>query len=170
MINQIISETISLINDLIYHIHQLEDEEYILKLKEFSNSTIGEHIRHIFNFYECILNGIKTGTVNYDIRIRDKKIETEKDYAILRFQEMIEILPSLKSFDSKKINFIQNENEIETNLLRELIYSNEHLIHHSAILRIYFQINFPDKKISKNFGFNKSTLNYNETLSFLSLK
>lgn len=170
MIEKIISENENSIRDLIYHIHLLNQEEYNSKTENFSHSSFGEHIRHIFNFYECILNGIQTGIIDYDNRIRDKKIESDQKYAILRFQEILEILPNLKNFESKKMILITDEIQTETTLLRELIYVNEHLIHHSAILRIYFQFYFSEKIISKSFGFAKSTQNHQENLKILSLK
>lgn len=170
MIDLVISESIESIEELIYAINLLSNEEYSFKTKEFSNASIGEHVRHIFNFYESILKGIETEKIDYDKRNRDSKMETDVFYSISRFKEIIGVLINLKIFETKKFKLIQNSIEIETSLIRELIYANEHLVHHQAIIRIFFLSLHPEKKIQDSFGFAKSTLNYKSSLNFLRIK
>lgn len=41
-----------------------------------SNSSVGAHVRHIFDRFQCFLSGIARGHIDYDARKRDKLIET----------------------------------------------------------------------------------------------
>ena len=55
--------------------------EYASSLSVLFGSSIGMHVRHIIEFYQCLLEGSKSGTVNYDARKRDLLIETDVHHA-----------------------------------------------------------------------------------------
>ena len=50
----------------------LPKEHYTFPVAILSNATIGEHVRHILEFYKCLIDGIACDVVNYDERKRDK--------------------------------------------------------------------------------------------------
>ena len=154
----------NLINQLVAHLNQIQDLEYSKKLSALGNSSIGEHVRHIYNFPECLLRGIQTGVVNYDKRTRNTKIETNKDYAVKCLLEQTDYIINLNHYANKplvlEVAVNGNSSSINTNLTRELHYIVEHTIHHNAILRIGINFHFPDLKIENSFGFAYSTLEY----------
>ncbi len=61
---------------------QLNKEQYSYPSKTLFGATIGQHIRHILEFYQSALNGLDSKIVNYDNRKRNLLIETDKEYAI----------------------------------------------------------------------------------------
>lgn len=166
-----IQHYIELTNQLIIHLKRIPSESYSENLSIFDGSTIGEHIRHIYNFPECLLLAIQTGIVNYDKRTRNKEIENNRDYAIKALQEQLRLILELTLSEDLLLNLesISNENKIKTNLNRELHYIIEHTTHHMAILRLGIKFHFPKIKIDESFGFAKSTLEYENNLISLQI-
>ena len=41
------------------------------------NSSIGAHVRHIVDRYQCVLNGLAVGCIDYDDRKRGTSVETD---------------------------------------------------------------------------------------------
>ncbi|MFN0036851.1 MAG: hypothetical protein ACKVUS_17460, partial [Saprospiraceae bacterium] len=60
--------TIHQITDLL---DQIESHEYRQPLPEFDGSTLGQHFRHILEFFICLERGIPSGTVDYAARERN---------------------------------------------------------------------------------------------------
>lgn len=120
---------------------QLTNEQYTFQSATLFGATIGQHVRHILEFYQSVLNGLETKTVNYDNRKRNLLIETDTKFAI---QVLDGICSKLKddNSDQKMIlegNFCAEEGkqiQIETSFLRELAYCLEHSIHHQALIKV----------------------------------
>lgn len=141
---------------------QISHDDFIEKLEILSGSSIGQHVRHIVEFYICLFSDKEY--VNYDERERNLLIENSPVYT----QEVLEILKSqLLNLDfNKKVIFKQNINNEEvflnTSYQRELIYLGEHTIHHFALIKIGITSLCPDFKLDKNFGVANSTVKYRE--------
>jgi hypothetical protein len=138
---------------------QIEDKDYALPCSELSNSSIGEHTRHIIEMFQSVTKEYKTGVINYDKRERNKRIETDTNFAI----EQIELI--LDSIDKPNKEMLFQESgadeiiTINTNYYRELVYNLDHCIHHQALIKIGLVLNF-DYKIDPNFGVAFSTIEY----------
>ncbi len=63
------------IDELIYLLERLDTKSYQQPIASLSNASIGGHTRHIIEMYLCLIEGYKSGIVNYDARKRDKIIE-----------------------------------------------------------------------------------------------
>lgn len=141
---------------------QISHDDFIKKLEILSGSSIGQHVRHIVEFYICLFS--EKEYVNYDERERNLLIENSPVYT----QEVLENLKSqLLNLDfNKKVIFKQNINNEEvflhTSYQRELIYLGEHTIHHFALIKIGITSLCPDFKLDKNFGVADSTVKYRE--------
>ncbi len=154
--------TLSQINDLL---KQMSNDAYSEPLDILSGSTIGMHVRHILEFYQCLLFGVaKTEIVNYDKRQRNLLIETD----ILFAQDIIEAInTALHSVAMDMpicVEFAVGIND-ETNcapssISRELYYLSEHTVHHMAILKMAFKMQFPNLMLPENFGVASSTVKY----------
>jgi len=53
----------------------LSDEVYSSPLDILSGSSIGQHMRHIVEFYTCLLSQQQGQIINYDLRARNQLIE-----------------------------------------------------------------------------------------------
>lgn len=120
---------------------QLTDEQYSYPSETLFGATIGQHVRHILEFYQSVFNGFDLKTVNYDNRKRNLLIETDSKIAIQVIDEINSNL-ALDIFDQTLIlegNFCAEEGkemQIKTSLLRELAYCLEHSIHHQALIKV----------------------------------
>ena len=153
---QIITQLTDLLNDI-------ESAVYKDALRPLHYSTMGQHVRHITEFYLCLLKGYKTGVVDYDARERNLLIEIDKDFTIETLEQVIQDLKRLNSDKSLilKSSFGGDESmDIPTSFSRELTYLIEHTIHHLAIIKIGLNEVYPEIEIAKNFGVAHSTIKF----------
>lgn len=148
---------LNLLEQLQLVITQLSDQQYTTPSPLLSNATIGQHIRHIIEFFSALNNGYDTGIINYDKRKRDYYIESDRHVAIYQLYEIHE------SFDKPdKVLLLVAEFDqtvtISTNYFRELLYNLEHVIHHMALIRVAITIPLPE-----SFGIASSTLKFRKT-------
>jgi hypothetical protein len=124
-----------------------------------SGATIGEHTRHIVEFFQCVSNAFETDEVDYAIRARNRQIETDKEYALQVLKEVTVHL----SIPNKPIllclgKYGEESVSIPSNLYREIAYNIEHAIHHMAIIKI--GLKSLQIQVDDDFGVAPSTLQY----------
>jgi hypothetical protein len=151
----------NLLEELKQVINQLDIQSYSKALELLSGSTIGQHTRHILEFYQCFIEGFSSGEVDYDLRKRNLLIETSPDFAC----EIIDIINKtiLEISDQKILLKFSNSDEyqfISSSVERELVYNIEHAIHHMAIIKIAIKNHFSDIILPENFGVAPSTVKY----------
>ncbi|MBB6002808.1 DinB family protein [Arcicella rosea] len=154
---------IEIIEQLRYLLEDLEDVVYKESLAPLHYHSVGQHVRHITEFYQCLLKGYETGEVNYDARERNLRIEVDKTFAL-------EVITAVKS----RLNFYQNDKQlilqtafgledaisIPSSFFRELTYLIEHTIHHLAIIKIGLNEVYPEIQIAPDFGVAHSTIKH----------
>lgn len=153
------TEAKEVLKQLAHFIEQLSFDEYTEKLALLSNSSIGEHTRHIIELFQQLLNGYEIGNINYDNRKRNINLQENIDFAIESIAKIIKDIE--KTNKTLHITTLYNNQEIsiESNYYRELMYNIEHCIHHQAIIKIAF-LQFGTAKIDENFGVAKSTIKF----------
>lgn len=138
----------------------LTDEEYIKPSLNLSGATIGQHVRHVIELFQCMMQGYDSGIINYENRKRDLTIEQNKSFAISLLQQIESDIEK----QNKVLTLIAcfgggEEIKINSNFLRELVYNLEHAIHHMALIRVGIaeltKISLPD-----TFGVAPSTIEY----------
>lgn len=148
-------------------VSNLEDSQFVAPQKEAFNASIGQHVRHILEFYLCLFKGAEIGQVNYDARKRDKEIEENRTHAL---QVLHSILDTLSEDHTNKPLELCAElskkdataTKLATNYERELLYTLEHAIHHMAIIKIIVNLKYAGVKLMKNFGVAFSTIAFKE--------
>ena len=160
----LIENTVSCLQQAKVYLKAIDPKDYQQAIPLLSNSTLGEHTRHFIEFYQCLLRQIGSGSINYDTRQRDKRIERNPSFALATIDEIIQQLGHLPL---KKACTLYSEVELahpfSTNVERELLYNLEHSIHHLAIIKIGLAILLPDLVLPKNFGVAASTVKYRQT-------
>ncbi|MGS2762373.1 DinB family protein [Sinomicrobium sp. M5D2P9] len=149
----------STLDELTILAEQLTRAEYNAPCQELNGATIGQHYRHIIEFFLCLIHNYDTGKVNYDSRQRDPHIETEIPVAL----EHIKSIGSLMKKSDRPLLLEQTFNglhiHIQSNYLRELLYNLEHTIHHQALIRVAV-LKLNRICVSNTFGIAPSTIEY----------
>jgi len=147
------------LNELIFLLKSTSSDDYTLQHEVLSNATIGEHTRHIIEFFQCLESQYESGIVNYDRRNRDFILQTSTDSAIIAIQKICINLNKT----NKKLTLHQeiegSIHSIESNYMRELLYNFEHCIHHQALIKVGV-LHLKNIPINQNFGVAQSTIKY----------
>lgn len=149
------------LNELITLLSQLTNAEYSGACAVLSNSSIGEHTRHIIEMFQCLQNNYDSQLVNYDKRERNHQIQSDTEFAISQIRNVQENIDK----EDRKM-FLQqiidgDEFKIETNYYRELLYNLEHCIHHQALIKVGVNQTC-NVVLSENFGVARSTIEYRQ--------
>jgi hypothetical protein len=157
------------LNDLRHYLTVIEPVVYQAPLALLSGSTIGQHTRHIIEFYHCLIEQYDSpgSIIDYAKRRRDHQIESAPDHAL---RSVDEIVSRLHDLDPGKTCFLDSTEHGQKNLLvsstigRELIYNIEHTIHHLAIVKIALKATAPSIDLPEHFGVAPSTIQHRQEL------
>jgi len=124
-------------------------------------SSIGAHMRHILDIFECIFDGLETKEVNLAARKRNELVEIDIQAGLDYFQKVINTLKTLENVDFNQIVAVKDDlglGEVTVNytLAAALIQAHSHAIHHFASLGYLINnlgIELPDE----DFGYNPTT-------------
>ena len=141
----------------------MDNQHYTATSELLLGSSIGQHVRHILEFYSCLKEGYAVQKVNYDLRKRDLAIERDKMVALLLITDLIKWMDTVKpaaimlegSYESDDTEIFS----ILSHLERELVYNIEHSIHHMAIIKIA-AVNLYNYQLPADFGVASSTLKH----------
>jgi hypothetical protein len=142
----------------------LSKTEYSIGLEVLSGSSIGQHIRHVVEFYQSLLLSDLEATVDYENRQRNTLIETLPSFAENCIDQLIEKLAAtdLEQGISVAHTIATKKYYYQSSMARELYYLSEHTVHHFALIKIGIQTNFQHIKLPKNFGVADSTVKHLE--------
>lgn len=154
-------------------VDQIQSPDYTRSSDILSGSTIGQHIRHTLEFFICFQRGLHGGIINYDKRLHDQVLESDKDVALTAIHDSLTFLSTV----SENRHLIleagygagkEGRVVVDTNTMRELVYNIEHAVHHMAIIRIGLREIAPYVKLSTDFGVAVSTIHFNPPETALS--
>lgn len=123
-------------------------------------SSIGSHVRHILDFYDCIFKIDSDNRIDLTARNRQLNVESRCDCAQDYLNDILTKLTSFQ-YQSEKIVFILDDlgmgkTEIPYTLGSLFSQANSHTIHHYAIISyILSGLNINLKDVS--FGYNPTT-------------
>ena len=124
-------------------------------------SSIGCHIRHILDVFNCILIGYEEGEIDLTSRERNAFIEENIQEGLTYINEIQNRLSEIQLESLKKNVFVidnigSGNKTVETTLEAILLQAHSHTVHHFATIGyIIHQLNIelPDS----DFGFNATT-------------
>jgi uncharacterized damage-inducible protein DinB len=118
----------------------LNDEILPRRSPLFPSASVGKHLRHCLDFYECFLRGLLSGKVDYTHRERDEKTEAHASVALRRAQQIVQGLERLE-WDARRPLRIRAEETGEeqaawsdSTVRRELQFLVSHTVHHFALI------------------------------------
>jgi len=145
---------------------RLDDRSYTQTSPVFLNSSIGGHIRHCLEHYQCFAEGLPHGRVNYDLRQRDIQVETQPAAALARLSSLYSQLTSLFSNNhTEAIHVLMDHGAAASegcwqasSTGRELQFLISHTIHHFALIGGLCRTH--GVEIAPTFGVAPSTLRH----------
>ena len=139
----------------------ISDDEYSNTTIAPYYSSIGGHMRHILDVFDCVFEGLDSNEINLINRKRNELSENYTKNGIEYFERTLTTLQRLKVEDFNRIIKVTDDLglgivSVNYTLSAILIQAHSHAIHHFASVGyIIFQlgIQLPDDK----FGFNPTT-------------
>lgn len=159
---------INIVNQINGILSNIEEGLYSAPLAIYNGSSIGQHFRHIYDFFRCLAYGATQQVVDYAQRERDLRIEQDPLFAMSAFASELEILLGLEEHAPVAVRAdfsVQNDvlrPEYSSSLGREITFIHDHAVHHLAIIKIGLQCEAPDLLKDKNFGVAPSTVKFRQ--------
>ena len=124
-------------------------------------SSIGIHMRHILDVFDCIFDGVESKKVDLSARKRNEFAEKKVAFGLQYFEEVLDKLDLLKSADLDVKVEVKDDlglGMVTANytLASALIQAHSHAIHHFASIGYIISqlgIQLPDA----DFGYNPTT-------------
>lgn len=159
--NIIIQSSINTLNKSKALLLSLEDNDLCNSTISPYYSCIGSHIRHILDFYDCILDGIESLNIDLTNRKRDEEMHRNCNYALRNVERVISELQQLD--EAKLIKYFDVVDDlglgkvtIQYTIGGILAQANSHAIHHYAIINyILDRLDIVIK--DEEFGYNPTT-------------
>ncbi len=123
-------------------------------------SSLGCHIRHILDFYDCVLNIDSDNRVDLTARKRNNNVECNCDDASEYLNKIITRLQNIDYKAAERIVVIDDlglgKTEIQYTLGALFAQANSHAIHHYAIIN-YILDSLGIALQDEEFGYNPTT-------------
>jgi len=126
-----------------------------------AGQRVGNHLRHILDFHNCLLNGLVSNRINYDARQRDERVATDRHFAAQKIRLLIRSLDNDARLIEDREVLVQAEGSEEwlrSTLSRELQALSSHTIHHFALIAIILRLH--GIHLDPDFGMSPSTLRH----------
>lgn len=142
----------------------LTDDQYAAPRGEWS--SIGAQYRHVLEHYQCLLEGLGAGQVDYDARRRDPTIERSRERAREVTEAVMAGMAGLADWPIDHPLAVQLQCETdptgpswsESSLGRELQFLVSHSIHHFALIKLLLADQ--SDRLDPDFGTAPSTLSH----------
>lgn len=146
---------------------QLPQSSYTAPLEVLNGASIGQHFRHILDFYQCLLRDIPVGTVNYAHRDRNPLMESLPLATGEVFEKLVNAIqildendPLLVLGDFPSQNSQEQQPVLHSSVGRELMYAHDHAVHHLALIRIGLKVVAAGMVLDPHLGYAPATMQY----------
>ncbi|NQU55107.1 MAG: DinB family protein [Bacteroidetes bacterium] len=162
---KVIKENLQQLTDLL---NSISEQQYTKQIEILSDSTIGQHFRHIIEFYKTILNAT-SNSVCYDNRKRDKRIENSPAFTIKTIEL---ILLEVEQLNENQLLCLEadftedgsGKKQIKSSAAREMAYCLEHSIHHQALIKAGLISMNLKQLVNDKFGVAYSTIQFQNNI------
>ncbi len=162
--HHLIDENIGLLTQGLDLLRRFDQTDYA------ENPWVGPHLRHALDHYLAFFRGLEhpeSATLDYDARVRDRRVETERDTAESTILGLIDRFGQLDGDDLDhplrlRAEDAAHEGEIRefslSTIRRELQFLSSHTVHHWALIAARLAPMGID--LGDEFGVAPSTLAY----------
>lgn len=161
MNRQIIESATAVLEQITGMLSMLNDAEYAAWLPVLSGASLGEHVRHVIEFFQELETGYRTGIVDYDARKREKALETRREVALLKLHQLAAGLQAEnRSLQlAFKVMPAGTMHPVETSYERELLHNLDHAVHHMALMKVGISA-LKVGGLPQHFGIAAATIEY----------
>jgi hypothetical protein len=147
----------------------LPDQVYCEAPPGFPAHRVSAHLRHILEFYECLLDGLESGRVDYDARKRNVDLESSRVCALDVLLTLVERLRVNVALRDDVDLLVRMEDApsteaadcyLRSSACRELQVLSSHTIHHFALIAMTLVAH--GRRVDPDFGVAPSTLRHRE--------
>jgi len=161
MKKEIISSINHNLNKAIALLKEIDSETYCNNTIGPYYSSIGSHIRHILDFFDCIIRGLDTNDIDLTSRKRDENLAMSKKAAK---SYIYNLQATLCSFIDENTDYLihvtdnMGQGKITVNYTLEsiLAHANSHTVHHYASIGYILDRLGVEMQVS-GFGYNPTT-------------
>jgi hypothetical protein len=148
-------------------LERLDDKVYSSTAPGFAPHKAGAHLRHVLEFYQCFLAGLRSGQIDYDARRREESIEHRREAAARAIYAIIYALESRIEVRQERMIQVRMEDAasagasdsfMESSVSRELQVLSSHTVHHFALIAMTLRAH--GVQMDPAFGMAPSTLRY----------
>ncbi len=147
---------------------QFTPYDYRKPLDEYDGSSIGQHFRHILEFFQCLQQGVSNGQVDYAARKRNLLYEDNPSIAAEAFAAFPGLIEAYSEAYPISVcaEFGSEVRPVyESTVGRELLFLYDHAIHHLAIIRIGLNCQFPHISTDRHLGVSPATIKSRQSAS-----
>lgn len=146
----------------------LSDEQYSQKIPAAYDASIGGHYRHCLDHFKAFFDGLGTGTMDYDARARDPRLENDRAFALAMTQTLGAQAAALtaSAFDRSihvrcQTSYTDaSEAVAKSTVAREAMFCVSHAVHHHALIGLMCSL--LDVPLPSGFGVAPSTMKHRE--------
>lgn len=139
----------------------ISENQYIDKSVAPYYSSIGIHMRHILDIFDCVFTGLESKKVDLAARKRNELVENKVELGLAYFNEIITKLESLRNENLDVLIEVKDDLglgvvTVNYTMASALIQAHSHAIHHFASIGYIISqlgIELPDA----DFGYNPTT-------------
>lgn len=168
-IRPLIEDNVRLLRQLDQLLGALDDARYTDGQSPLFDSPLGLHFRHVLEHYDCLLQGLGSGRVDYDARRRETALETSTEAARQRLRALLQRLDAIDVAD-RALEVVQcssNESaaaqrQLGSTLARELAFLHSHTVHHQASISALLRYLGASELEPADFGIAPATVQHQE--------
>ena len=167
----LITDNIGYLRQALELLLALSDELYSSAVPLAFNSSVGAHVRHCLEHYECFVAGWRAREIDYDARPRDRRVEQERAVAQGRIEKLIAELRQIAAEEKTCAVRVKQDSNTAPNAIaawsassvrRELQFLVSHTVHHFALIAMMLRMQGFEP--SADFGVAPSTLKYRQVV------
>lgn len=163
-----INENIAVLRQGTELLRTIDDATYRQPVEVVFGGTLGGHFRHSLDHYVSFFDGLPSGRIDYEARVRDAMVETEREVAIELTETVCEQLAKMTEADGSRALMIREEGSGAdedprwecSSEAREMEFLLSHTVHHHALAAVVCRL--LGAEVNEEFGVAPSTLRYRQ--------
>ena len=152
-------------------LENLSQDEFTTPHPLGNGASVGAHYRHCLDHFRQLVEGVKIGTVDYDARARDSRLETDRQAALSATEALRSSACELRRLGEEDplevrcgVTYAGEEpGSASSTLGREMMFCIGHAIHHYALIAILLRS--LQRDIPAGFGVAPSTMRHRERMT-----